>query len=114
LLDQNVPANFIPMLLDIGHEVITLKQLGQTHAKNGDVGKIGIDQDAIIITFDKHFLSLKQELQQQSRIIYISMYPRDPIREAGLFREKLSICLGKLKKPGVVTLTPDGIDFKRG
>ena len=109
-----MPANFILMLREAGHEVITLKQIRQTHAKNGEVGNIAINHDAIIITFDKHFLSLKREVQQQSRIIYIDVHPRDPIRESDLLREKLSICLGKLKKPGVVTLTPDGIDFKRG
>ena len=104
LLDQNVPVNFIKVLRDFGHEAITLKQISQIRAKNGEIGKLAIEHEAILVTFDRHFLNLKRNIQQQSKIIYIEVYPRDPIKESNLFREKLTSCLGRLKKPGVVIL----------
>jgi len=109
LLDENVPGNFSSMLRNLGHEVSLINKLAKGKVNNGDVGTMAIQQDAIIITYDRHFLNVKKEMQRQIRVIYLAVRFMDPIENCNLLREKLAACLALLRKPGIVILEPGAI-----
>ena len=79
--------------------------------KNGEVAELAIKRDAIIITLDSDFLTLKKQLQQQSRIIYIKIHPRNPKKIAGIIQNYLKDAIDNLKNPGKLTITENDIDF---
>ena len=62
LLDENMPKRVGIWLKKTGHQSITLKDLKKTGIKNGDVAREAIRMDAIILTCDEDFLSLKKVL----------------------------------------------------
>ncbi len=73
LLDENVQLSLKKIINHFGHKVITLKELNQLGIKNGEVAELLIKRNAIVITLDSDFLSLKKTLQQKSKIIYIKI-----------------------------------------
>ena len=68
LLDENVPISIKKIINNLGHEAITLKDEKQLGIKNGEVAELSIKKNAIIITLDSDFLSIKKELQKKSKI----------------------------------------------
>ena len=78
MLDENVPISIKKIILNLGYEATTLKDENQLGIKNGKVAELTINKNAIIITLDSDFLSLRKELQRKSKIIYIKIHPRDP------------------------------------
>lgn len=67
------------MLWNEGHDVVLIEELGKLQAENGELPQTAIDNNAILITFDKHFTNLKRDIQRQARLIYIKMKYRDPV-----------------------------------
>ena len=110
-MDENVPNSLKTIIKDIGFDAITLKDENQLGIKNGEVAKLALTKNAILITLDSDFLSLKKELQKKSRIIYFKIHPRDPKKIAELIRNNLKDALEKLKKPGKVVISDDNLEF---
>ena len=88
LLAENVSRSIKQFLQEKGHIILLLEDLNKRGAFNGEVAKLSIEKNAIIITFDSDFLKLKKTIEKDIRAIYIKLHPRDP---------KLSIfyCLSK-------------------
>ncbi|MHA1973685.1 MAG: DUF5615 family PIN-like protein [Candidatus Hodarchaeales archaeon] len=110
LLDENVPRSIKRFLVEeLKFEAITVQDLNKRSISNGDVVKTSLEIDAIVITFDKDFTILSNDLRRQSRIIYIKIHPRDPIVARKLLEKHLSQCITKLMNPGIIQLTTDGM-----
>lgn len=112
LLDENVPLSIKEIINNLGHEAITLKDEVQLGIKNGEVAELSIRKKAIIITLDSDFLSIKKELQEKSKIIYIKIHPRDPKIIALIVQKYLDDAVSKLNKPGKVILSEKEIKFE--
>jgi len=112
LLDENVPLSIKKTINNLGHEVITLKDENQLGIKNGEVAALSIKKNAIIITLDSDFLSIKKELQKKSKIIYINIHPRDPKIIAKIIQRYLEVAATKLNNPGKIVLSENDIEFE--
>lgn len=112
LLDENVPLSIKKTINSLGYEAITLKEENQLGIKNGEVAELSIRKDAIIITLDSDFLSIKKDLQKRSKIIYIKIHPRDPKIIANIIQKYLEDAVGKLKIPGKIILSKNDIKFE--
>ncbi|OLS13333.1 MAG: hypothetical protein RBG13Loki_3049 [Promethearchaeota archaeon CR_4] len=104
ILDENIPSNIKQMLRNAGHEALDLEELQMLSAKNGEVGNLTIEQNAILVTLDKDFTHMKREIKERIRVIYIHIHPPNPPVAEKILQSKLSFCLNKLRRPGVVTL----------
>ena len=78
LLDENVP--------------ISLKKVIQ-------------DNNAIILTLDSDFLDLNRNLQTKSRIVYIKIHPRDPVKLRKIVISFLEKYNSKLNYPFKLMIT---------
>ena len=112
LLDENVPRTIKRLLQEKNHEAITLEELKKRSISNGEVAKLSLEKDAIIITFDADFLQLKKDLEKKIRAIYIKLHPRDPKVARELVNQHLDSCLSYLKGPAIVILTEQGPSLK--
>jgi len=111
-LDENVPLSIKKIINNLGYEAITLKDENQLGIKNGEVAELSIKKNAIIITLDSDFLSIKKALQKQIKIIYINIHPRDPKIIAKIIQKYLEDAIVKLNNPGKIILSKDDIEFK--
>jgi len=64
LLDENVPRSIKQFLQEKGHIILLLDDLNKRGALNGEVAKLSIEKNAIIVTFDSDFLKLKREIKK--------------------------------------------------
>ena len=110
LLDENVPRSIKKFLQEKGFKTLTLKELHGI--SNGEVAKLSIEKDAIIITFDSDFLKLKKAIEKDIKAIYIKIHPRDPKVARDLLSKEIKSCLAYLEKPGIIILTQDGVILK--
>ena len=110
LLDENVPRTLKDYLLKHQYTVVTVQELNRRGESNGEVAKIAIDRDYIIITFDEDFTVLKEEIKKNLRVIYIKIHPRDPKKAKELLKKHLPDCLKKLKLPNVIWISESGIN----
>ena len=113
LLDENVPLSVKKVINNLGHEAFTLKDEKKLRIKNGEVAELSLRRNAIIITLDSDFLSIKKELQKKSKIKYIKLHPRDPKIIGKIVQKYLEDTIGKLSNPGKVTLTENDIKFEK-
>jgi len=113
LLDENVPFSLKRTIKELGFNVLTLKELKKQGIVNGEVAKLAIKKESIIITFDSDFLTLKKELQNISKIIYIKLHPRDPKVANQLINENLKRCINLLQNAGKVILSKTSCEFKK-
>jgi len=109
LLDENVPLSIKDVIQDLGFDVVTLHDFDMLGIKNGDVAKLALREEAIIITLDSDFLELNKSLQKKSRIIYIKIHPRDPKKIRDLLYESLKKYVSKLSVPCKLIITEDDI-----
>lgn len=112
LLDENVPISIKRILNNFGHEAITLKDEKQLGINNGEVAGLSIKKNAIIITLDSDFLSIKKELQKKCKIIYIKIHPRNPKIIAKIIQKYLEEAVAKLNNPGKIVLSEKDIEFE--
>jgi len=112
LLDENVPLSIKEIINKLGYGAITLKDERQIGIKNGEVAELSIKKNAIIITLDSDFLSIKKELQKKSKIIYIKIHPRDPKIIATIVQKYLNDAVTKLNTPGKIILSEKEIKFE--
>ena len=110
-MDENVPISIKKLIKELGYEAKTLKDENQLGIKNGDVAELAIKREAIIITLDSDFLTLKKELQKESRVISIKIHPRDPKEIGELVKKNLKEAINHLKDPGKVIISKEGLDF---
>ncbi len=87
------------VIQQLGYDVITLNDLNKLGIKNGEVAELAIKKDAIIVTFDSDFLSIKKSLQNLSRIIYMKIHQRNKKIIQELIKKNLKDWIGKLAKP---------------
>ncbi len=113
VLDENVPRALCSILKQEGHQCTTLFKLKRTGIKNGELAKYTIETESIVITCDEDFLSLARQLQEEARIIYIDISPRDPEKITQLIQQNLGRCLSSLKRPGKVILTQESCTYKK-
>ncbi len=113
LLDENVPHSIKNIILNIGYDVKTLKDLNKLGITNGEVAEIALNENAIIITFDSDFLSLKNDILLKSRIIYLDLHPRNPKVARELIEKNLNECINILSKPGKIIIKSDTYIFKK-
>lgn len=111
LLDENVPLSVKKAIENFGYKTLTLQDENKLGARNGEVAKLSIEKNAVIITLDSDFLSLKQQIQKKCKIIYIKLHPRDPKIIEKIIKEYLEDAIAKLNKPGKITLTKKDIKF---
>lgn len=93
LLDENVPLTIKKVVKDLGYNAITLHDENKLGIKNGEVADLAIKKDAIIITLDTDFLTIKKDLQVKSKIIYVKIHPRDPKIINELIKTNLDECI---------------------
>ena len=80
LLDENVPISIKKVIQDKGFEAFTLHDFNMLGIQNGKVAELALNNNAIILTLDSDFLNLNRNLQLKSRIVYIKLHPRDPVK----------------------------------
>lgn len=107
LLDEGVPILVTTFLKKREHRAYTLQELNKRQYKNGDVARLAIEKDAILITVDADFLNIKKNLLVNARIIYIHVHPTLPNEIVKVLEDHLDSCLADLKNPGTITLTQD-------
>lgn len=112
LLDENVPLSIKEIINNLGYETITLKDENKLGIKNGEVAELSIKKNAIIITLDSDFLSIKKELLKSCKIIYIRLHPRDPKIIATIVQKYLDDAVNKLNNPGKIILSEKEIKFE--
>jgi len=112
LLDENVPLTVKELIKDLGHNAITLHDENKLGIKNGDVAELALKKDAIIITLDSDFLSLKKDLQIKVKILFIKIHPRDPKIITELIKINFERCIKTLTSPGKVILTKNKMIFE--
>jgi len=112
LFDEMIPRDLTRILKDRGHNRILLRDLHKQGISNGSVVQLAAQMQAIIITCDADFLSLKKTLQLASRIIYVKIHPRHPPLLVRIIEENLEFCLKQLQQPGKVILTESSREFK--
>ena len=69
LLDENMPISIKKIIRDLSYEVFTLHDFNMLGIQNGEVAKLALKENAIVITLDSDFLQLNKALQKKSRII---------------------------------------------
>ena len=99
LLDENVTSSILKFLRMRKLDVLTLKELNKQGTLNGQVAKLAIENQAIIITFDADYLNLKKSMQEKLRVIYIHMHRMNPSLARNLLEKHLDFCLLNLKQP---------------
>ena len=112
LLDENVPISIKNVIKDLGHEGFSLHDFNRLGIKNGEVANLALREDAVVITLDSDFLQLKKALQKKSRIIYIKIHPRDPIKIKDLINQNLNKYLSKLISPCKLIITEDKTELE--
>ncbi|MBN2153245.1 MAG: DUF5615 family PIN-like protein [Candidatus Lokiarchaeota archaeon] len=112
-MDENVPRALCTFLKQEGHQCTTLSKIKKTGIKNGELAKYAIETESIVITCDDDFLSLKKQLQEKARIIYVDIHPRDPEKIIQLIQLHIKSCISQLKRPGKAILTQEGCAFKK-
>jgi len=100
------------MIKDLGYGAITLHDEKKLGIKNGEVAELALKKDAIIVTLDSDFLTIKKELQAQVKIIYVKIHPRDPKVITELIKTNFNECIRTLKSPGKVILTKKKLMFE--
>lgn len=100
LLDENVPLSIKKIINNFGYKTTTLKD------------ELSIKKNAIIITLDSDFLSIKKELQKKCKIIYIKTHPRDPKIIAKILQKYLEDAVTKLNNPGKIIVSENDIKFE--
>lgn len=73
LLDENVSNNLKKHLKSKGYAVITVQELNKRGIKNSQLLKLARNENRILITYDKDFLSLK--LKPEDSLIIINIHP---------------------------------------
>ena len=86
ILDENVPSNIKSMLRKLGHEAFDMSDLNMLSAKNGEICKKVIEQDAILVTLDEDFLQMKKEIKAKLKVIHLQIDPPDPLVAEDIFR----------------------------
>ena len=109
LLDENVPISIKDIIHDLGFDVFTLHDFNMLGIQNGEVAKLALKEQAIIITLDSDFLQLNKSLQKKSRIIYIKIHPRDPKKIRELVHNNLKKYASKLNVPCKLIITEGDI-----
>lgn len=107
-----MPLSIKKIVNNFGYEAITLKDENQLGINNGEVAELSVKKNAIIITLDSDFLSIKKELQKKCKIIYIKTHPRDPKIIAKIIRKYLNEAVIKLKDPGRIILSESEIKYE--
>ncbi len=106
-----MPLSVKKVINNLGHEAFSLKDEKKLRIKNGEVAELSLKKNAIVITLDSDFLSIKKEIQKKSKIIYIKLHPRDPKIIGKIIQKHLNNAIAKLSIPGKVTLTETEIKF---
>ena len=110
LLDENVPRSIkIYLLSEKGFDTTTIQDLKKRSVSNGEVAKLALKRKAIIITFDRDFTVLNEDLKRKSKIIYIKIHPRDPVVAKRLLNQYLDRCIENLKTSAIIEITKEGI-----
>jgi len=109
LLDENVPHSIKRLLQEKGYTAITLDEIHKQGISNGEVAKLSIKMNAVIITFDSDFLRLKKEFLKKIKTIYIKIHPRDPKVARELLNSYFAPCMTCLEKENIIILTKQGI-----
>jgi predicted nuclease of predicted toxin-antitoxin system len=109
---ENVTSSILKFLRSLKHDVLTLKDLHKRGLLNGQVAKLAIENNAIIVTFDEDYSELKNAIQHEIRVIYIHMQKINPLLERKLLQKHLDYCLEKLNQPGKVIITEKTCSFK--
>lgn len=112
LLDENVPLSIKKVVKELGYHAITLHDENKLGIKNGEVADLAIKKDAIIITLDSDFLTIKKDLQVKSKIIFVNIHPRNPKVIIDLIKKNPDKCIAQLNIPGKVILTESDIIFE--
>lgn len=107
IIDENVPGNIKSMLRKLGHDAFDMSDLNMLSAKNGEIGKKVIESDAILVTLDEDFLQMKKEIKAKIRVIHLHVDPPDPLVAEKLLKSKINSCIGRLRRPGIITLEPE-------
>ena len=81
LLDHCVPLKIKPLLEKIGHEVITLRELGKSSAPDPEVIKISTSRNSILVTCDSDFFNIiEYPVDSHAGIIFLKFAP--PLEDA--------------------------------
>ena len=108
LLDENVPRSLADVLRKRGFEIRMTTEIRGPGLRNSDLVDIAKETGEIILTFDSDFLSLRPELQELTRVVYIDMHPRDPRKAKTMLEEWIDECLELLTRGKTVKLTEAG------
>lgn len=108
LLDENVPLRLREVLKRKGLDVLlSVNELG-VGASNHEIAEQAIESRDIVLTFDEDFLSLRPDIKQSAKVIYVELHPRDPREAERLLDQSIEKCIAMLEQGNAVRLTKTG------
>jgi predicted nuclease of predicted toxin-antitoxin system len=90
LLDQDVYANVVRLLSDLGHDVVTARQIGCAQSSDQELLATAHALDRVLVTRDRDFGSLVFTRRLRAGVIYLRLLPAD---QDSVYQE-LGIVLG--------------------
>lgn len=105
LIDESAPKRLALWIRKQGHSAYTLHDFNASGVKNGEVIKLALNLNAIIITCDEDFIIQKKDLQSKLKIILFKLRVRKFENIKNLWDKFYESFIINLKEPGLLIIT---------
>jgi predicted nuclease of predicted toxin-antitoxin system len=113
LLDQDVFAVTLHFLIELGHDVIPVVQLGLSRANDEGLLKVAQEQNRIFVTRDRDFGNLVFVKALGAGILYLRMLPSTQKSVHAELEKVLNTYTEDELMQAFVVIEPDGHRFRR-
>lgn len=108
-MDENVPIILRETLERIGYDVKTVIDDYVAGARNSEVAYYALDEERVVITLDKDFLKVKQEVQKKVRVVVVDVHPATTDAVTRVIEQFISEGLERLQTKERIVITKMGI-----
>ncbi len=114
LADENLYQPLIDYILEEGHSVLNLRNMGLAGITDEEVYQIACEQNLIILTMDKDFTrTFRFAPQNCGGIIVVKIYKRTINETLSIFKKFFSKLTQNDITNNLVIITPEGIKIRR-
>lgn len=115
LADENLFEPMIEYLRSMGHDVLSIREMGLSGISDDEVYKQACRGKYITITMDKDFSRMiRFQPQKCGGIIVVKIYKRTVDETLMIFKRFFEKLQGKDIYENLVIISPEGIRIKRG